>query len=302
MDATPSTVKISEADNGGNSSPTYTATATGDDTATVGTPFDVAVTLTAAPTTSEFAQAEVALTYDATLVTPDLTGLDNVSDSTVPGTLTITKVANGGLGAAVGDGALLATIPFEPIAAGEATFSVSTGASVSFVKKQGEDTFDIVAGEDLVVEISAATPAYEFDDAYNGLPTGYKLLLKEISADDAAKVWTYDGAAMHNIYKNSKYYATYIVANTVTAETAGTIVITATAYSVSANINGDGKVNISDSQIAFDFANGYVGYLDSATLTIAIRLAADVNGDGQVTSTDAQAINYAIHHSGNLPD
>jgi hypothetical protein len=179
-------------------------------------------------------------------------------------------------------------------------FAVSEGAEVSFITVAGGATTAIGKGDNLTVSIAPATVALEFDTAYKGAPSGYKLLKKEITADDAAKVWTYGGAAMHNILTGGKHYATYIVEAAVTSDTASAIAKTETAYSVSANIDGVGEVNISDSQIAFDLANGYTGYNAASTLTIAIRLAADVNGDGQVTSDDAQAIIYAIHHSGVL--
>jgi hypothetical protein len=278
----------------------YTATASGDATATVGTNFDVAVTLTADPVTNEYAQAQVKLTYDATKVTPDLTGVSNVSGS--GGILTIT----GGSGAdvAVGSGVTLATIPFEPILTGTATFSVSEGAAVSFITKAGGATADISAGTDLNVAISAAVVTYDFDTTFKGLPSsGYQLLMKEISQADADKVWTYDGANMHNIYKNSKYYATYIVEDTIISSTAETPVKTETPYAKSANLDGVGAVDISDSQIAFDLANSYSGYTgdsDFTALSIAVRLAADVNGDGVIDTADATGIIYAIHHGGEL--
>jgi hypothetical protein len=282
---------------GSTDTPVYTAAASTEAAGlTVGNTFNVAVTLTATAG-AEYAQAQVDLTYDAEKVKPNLEGLD-VNVSGAGGTLTITKPANLGQNTAVGEGLSLATIPFEAILAGDAKFSVSEGAEISFVTKEGNDTFAIKAGDDLTVNIAPGAAVITFESAYKGLPGGFQLLLREI--DDADKVWTYGGAPMHNITKGGKTYATYIVDSGVTADTAAVIAKTDADYDVTANINGDGAINISDSQIAFDLANGYEGYADGGALSIAIRLAADVDGNGQVEVADAHAINYAIHHGGSL--
>jgi hypothetical protein len=290
----------------GSTTPTYTATATSTDASNVrvGDPaFNVAVNMTASDS-AQYAQAQVNLTYDSTKVTPNITGLDNVSGGS--GTLTITKATSDGKDAVVGPGVPLATIPFTATGEGSATFSVSEGASVSFVTLEGSVKYNIGAGANLVVPIAAATPTFTQDDTYKGLPgSTYTLLKYKIDAAEATKVWTYgvSGPTMHLIKVGSDYFVTYIVLKTeMTAPAAPTK--TSADYSVSANIDGAGSVDICDSQIAFDLANGYAGYTADtsfATLTIAQRLAADVNGDGTVTTADAQAIIYAIHHSGQLP-
>jgi hypothetical protein len=289
---------------GSDPDPTYTATASrtpGTDV-TVGDTFPVAVTLTADPATSVYAQAQVQLTYDATRVTPNLTGLTNVSGGS--GTLTITA----GTGSDVTAGTdPLATIPFTANAAGDAVFSVTDDAAVSLVTKVGGGTVNITPGTDLEVTIAPAVVPVTFETAYKGLPTGTKLVVQEIPSGDASVKYIYDNAEMHHFSKvvsgTTKYYVSYIVETAVTdTVAAGKIAkVTGTAATAAtANLNGDEYTNISDSQIAFDLANGYDGYKVATTLTIAIRLAADVNGDGQVTAADAQAIIYAIHHNGAL--
>lgn len=288
---------------GGTAAPTYTATPSSSDATGVkaGDTFNVAVDLTA-DVGAEYAQAQVKLAYLADLVTPDLADLENVSGS--DGLLTIT--AGNGTNVAVGNGVLLATIPFTAVGAGNATFSVSEGASLSFVTLEGSTKYDITAGADLTVAIAEADPSvtFTYDDNYQGLPEGYTLLKYQIDGADAGNVWTYGegGPAMHLVKTGANYYVTYIVEESAAPITP---VITSANYIVSANIDGVGAVDICDSQIAFDLANGYAGYATAdslTTLTITQRLAADVNGDGEVTVTDAQAIIYAIHHNGQLAD
>lgn len=60
------------------------------------------------------------------------------------------------------------------------------------------------------------------------------------------------------------------------------------------DINGNGKINIVDAQIALDIAKGNV-YTGSKALSQTALLAADVNGDGVVDAKDAFAIQIYVH-------
>jgi hypothetical protein len=286
------------------SSSIYTVTPTGNTNATVGESFNVVVTLTADPATSKYAQAQAELTYNPSFVTPDLEELTNKVSKNGTDKLTITfgPMEDTEVGE---EGVTLATIPFTPTpaAAGEkAVFGVSENANLTFItlKDTGSAKIGATSGDDLEVTIAQATSAVVFDEEYNGLPAGYKLLTYRISGTPT--VHTYNNNPMHLVSKGDENYMTYIVADDVTPEAAEALIVSSgTAYEKSADADGSGDIDISDAQIAHDLADpsGYYNTLDN--LSIAARLGADVNGDGVVTQADAEAVIYAIHHNGALP-
>lgn len=294
--ATPSIIRIGDS-SGQDTVYTVAATTVATDVQANGSPFNVDVTLTADPTTSAYAQAYAELTYDDDFVIPKLDGLNNVSGG--DGKLIITGGSGGNV--EVGEnGAVLATIPFTPIAEGSAAFTVSEGATVT-LKNGGGAEIDAASGEALTVEISAAALTFTYDDGYAGLPSGHTLLMYELGAKPGV-VWTYEGKAMHYVYKDSKHYVTYIVTDEVAQGTPSAPVPGAEEYAVTADVTGNGAVSIGDSQIAYDLSDTDNSYYDDIdTLGIAARLAADVNNDGEITTADAEAIIYAIHHNGALP-
>jgi hypothetical protein len=285
----------------------YTITPSGVATAPVNSSFDVDVTLTADPLTSKFSSAQAELTYNPELVSPVLTGLNNVSSKEgVSDTLVVTL--GPAADAEVGDGVKLASIPFTPAstAAGStAEFTVSTGAFITLEDTSGAP-ISAASGTPLSVQITAAQAAISFDAEYEGLPTGYTLLQYQIPAAPTV-TYEYSGNTMHYVYDVSagKHYMTYIItateANETTAALAAKISPTSESFNPTADANGDDAVNISDAQIAFDLANPSGYYETFANLSIAARLGADVNNDGQIDATDAEAVIYAIHHNGELP-
>jgi hypothetical protein len=272
----------------------YTITPTGTTTsATVNTSFNVDVTLTADPTSALYASVQAKLTYAPELVKPELSALKDVVSEDVPGTLTIT--IGPGDDAAVGDGILLAKIPFTPIAEGMATFAVSDNATVSI---QG-DPLEIKAepGTPLDVEIKAATLPVTLGGSYEGLPTsGYQVIRFKLP-DAPTKVYTYGGEPMHYAKIGGEHYIMYIVPADVTSANAKTPELTDIDYSNDGDLNGGG-LRISDAQIAYDLATSHSSYAEDGNLTlldIQARLKADVNGDGKITVADAAAIKSAVH-------
>jgi hypothetical protein len=289
------TVTSGSGSGGGSNTTVYTITPTGDADATVNTPFNVDVKLTADTETALYASAEAELTYNPSLVTPDLTGLDGVvSDSEPHGTLKITKFTSDGKAAEIGGGVTLATIPFEPIAPGVAVFSVSQGAFVCLAGTGG-DEIGAASGKDLSVSIIESQPTVTFNAEYAALPSGYKLLMYELP-DAPDKVWTYNGEDMHYIKQGGKHYITYIVSGSVDAESAETPVRTDnTLIPNNADVNGVGGVRVSDAQIIYDIINEHENYDVFEGLSVGARLGADVNNDGAVDNADVLAVVSAIH-------
>ena len=68
---------------------------------------------------------------------------------------------------------------------------------------------------------------------------------------------------------------------------------TATIITRDGDVNGNGKINIMDAQIAFDLSNNV--YADFSKLDMQRWLRADVNGDGCVSALDARKIQATIH-------
>jgi hypothetical protein len=285
------------------SAPVYTVTAqssgASEASATAGAPFNVDVTLTAVPTTAEYASAQAYLTYDPTRVAPDLSALENiVSHTNDDGNSPLTVTFGPGDSRQVGDG-VSRTIPFNPIAIGEAVFSVENATISPDGQSEDDEEIPATAGDNLTVTISAGAPVIDFDTDYEGLPDGHKLLRYELGAAPAY-FYTYNGENMHYVHKDNKHYVTYIVENEVTDATALTPVLTDIAYENDGDLNGGG-LRISDAQIAYDVATGHANYAALSGLGIQARLKADINGDGDVTQEDAAAIVHAIHHGGNFP-
>jgi hypothetical protein len=296
-DVTPAVCVTGPLGGGEPSTASYTVAATSDGaSATVGEAFNVDVALTAEPTMSGYASVQAGLAYDSALVTPDLAGVENVSQEAA-GKLKITYGPTSG--GEVGDGVLLATIPFTPTAAGIAVFSVPAGATVT-LSGQSETDEDVAAasGENLSVTIAAAV-TIEFDTSYAGLPDGYKLLMYVLS-EKPTVFYTYGGENMHYVLKDGKHYVTYIVADSVDKEEALEPQLTSEAYTNDGDLNGGG-LRIADAQIAYDIANGHANYDAMGGLGIQARLKADVNGDGQVDDADVLAIKNAIHGGDALP-
>jgi hypothetical protein len=149
----------------------YTVSPSGDAAATVGEVLDVAVLLTADPATAEYASVYAELTYNAAYFTPDLTGLNNVSEET-PGTLKITDGPHSDT--AVGaDGATLVTIPFTPIAAGSATFAITSGSAKVYLQGayDADDAIPAGSGASLSVTIEAAVTVIRGDVNGDGVVT-----------------------------------------------------------------------------------------------------------------------------------
>jgi hypothetical protein len=286
-------VQISNSSGGGTAN--YTITPEGEADATVGTPFNVDVKLTADPITAPYDGVYAELEFDSTLVSP----------GTLPGNVTrdgnkllITRTPTGS-DSTVGTGVTLATIPFTPNGAGDAVFSISGNASITLSGTSGDET-DADPGADLTVTIAAGGPVVAYNNTYKGLPSGYTLLMYKLDAKPAV-VWTYDGNAMHYVYTGGNHYVTYIVEVSVKDGTPSTPVPTSTPAVATADVNGNNKVSIGDAQIAADLIAPHTNYASLDALSIAARLAADVNNDGLITQDDVNLVIAAIHNGGNLP-
>jgi hypothetical protein len=288
----PSTYRIVyEGENSSASPYTVAATTVVTGVQVSGNPFDVDVTLTADPTTSGYASVQAELTYDPDLVTPYLEELEDVSDSEPPGTLTITYgPSNGG---EVGAGVALATIPFEPKAAGTAVFSVSEGATVTLAGSSDDEDLEIQAtpGSDLEVEITAQLAVLS---DYTNLPSGYKLLKYGTAKADYG--YTYNDSPMYWSSKLNTYL--FIVEESDYDRdgiTAGASADDAKELAYDGDVSGDGKIRISDAQIVYDIVNAHTNYQSIDGLSVEARLRADVNGDGEVTADDITVIKNIIH-------
>ena len=198
------------------------------------------------------------------------------------------------------------SVPFLANNEGEAVFSISGNAewelAVSFDGENAMIPAD--PGADLTVTINPVdeAPQISFSSDFNGLPSGYQLLKYKIDSEPTNTIWSYDGSEMHYACINGDHYIMWIVEDTIDASAAD-LLITSTLGIPAANngdINGDGKLQIVDAQIAYDMANGHANYNALTHLDISLRLKADVNGDGQVTVEDAQAIQYKLHN-GSFP-
>jgi hypothetical protein len=292
--ATVSPTSITVGSGGDNDLAAYAITPTTTDTGvTEGSEFGVALTLTADPADAAIGSAYAELTY---------TG---ASHGTLPADVSENgtgklKISYGPAGGAAGvvpgpDGLELAAIPFTAGAEGTATFTVTEGVAITYVVEPGTGGKEIPAGGGtLSVTIGAAAPDYT-DGAYVNLPDTHKLIKYQISASDAAFVWTYgaDGAAMHYYTDGADHYVTYIVESG--AATYETATKTATPRVESRDVSGDGNVRISDAQIVYDIINNHLNYGAISGLDIAVRLAADVNNDGVVDAADVTAIKNAVH-------
>jgi hypothetical protein len=288
----------------------YTVTPTRADSSDIqagGENFGVDVRLTrSADADDGVASVQGLLSYDKTLVAPVLSG-------GFPDGVTVTQYEEGLLkisrrditGGVGDDGLLIATVPFTPLDDGDAVFSISGEDGFELEVSLSGDPPAIAAapGNDLTVTIAEAQsgPQISFDADYAGLPTGYTLLKYEVPEKPTVK-WTYgaDGPEMHYALIGGKHFLTYIVENTVTGDSAE--VPTETANAVTANdgdLNGNGRLQIADAQIAGDLANDHNNYTDDTDFThlsIAARLKADVNNDGAVTDADAAAIQHRLHY------
>jgi hypothetical protein len=267
----------------------------------MGAPLYVDVKLTAAPETLQYSSVDAVLTYDNTLVRPELAELENVSLKE-DGKLTVTYGPNEN--AAVGeDGVTLASIPFTPLKTDNAVFTVSEGAFIT-LKDTGGAKIPAESGDTLTVNISAAATVIEFDAEYEGLPAGYTLLKYQLPAKPSV-TYAYGVQTMHYVYDAGKHYMTYIVttdeADAGTEALAAKILPTETPFAPTADVNGDAELDVSDAQLAYDLANpsGYYDTFDN--LSIASRLGADVDNNGRIDSADTSAVIYAIHHGGELP-
>jgi hypothetical protein len=279
------------------STTSYTITPTSITTSTTvnNTSFDVDVTLTADPTTALYASVQAELTYDPKLVKPNLSALNGVvsEDEDALGKLTITIGPD--KDAPVGDGVLLATIPFTPIAEGTAKFAVSDNATVSIQGNPPE--IQAAPGTPLEVEIKAATLPVTVGGSYEGLPASGYQVIKFKLPDAPTKVYTYDGEPMHYAKIDGEHYIMYIVSDDVTSTSAKLPELTDIDYANDGDLNGGG-LRISDAQIAYDLAkshSSYTGDSDLTLLDIQARLKADVDGDGQITEADAAVIKSAVH-------
>jgi hypothetical protein len=288
---------------GDNNSPTssYTIIPTRSDTATVqagGNPFTVDVKLTkSADADGDVAAVQALLNYDAEFVAPQTPLPADVSQNG-EGQLIISKYD---MSDGVGDGIVVASVPFAPIKAGDAVFSISGDDELELeVTLSGaKDALAAEPGDDLTVTI-AESKRVSFGD-YAGLPTGYKLLKYEVDAAPDT-VWTYGegGPAMHYAKIEGLHYLTYIVESTIDATNAESPVETGLAIVENdGNLNDNIKLQITDAQIASDLAKGHVNYTDDTDfsyLSVEARLKADVNNDGAITSDDADAIQYRLHY------
>jgi hypothetical protein len=250
----------------------------------------------AADSSVAYTAAETVLTYDPALVEWSGTDYDDDDDIIVSQlTASTLKISAKNLTAPAGAGTL-ATLTFAARNPTETTTAnFSTGDVVYAIAGNVLDQ-DGTGGSDSISVTVASRKGFVAGSKL--APDGYKVFSYKISADEATKKWTYSGNDMHNIVIGGQNYAIYIIPTIANADSAATPVITTTAYpTLTGDVNGNGKTNIVDAQIALDLANG--GYDDDAVtlLTVANRLAADVNGDGLVTSADARAIQYYSHYN-----
>jgi hypothetical protein len=300
--ATPASITV-EGSGGGNSDPAtpgaYTVTAVADaeaeDVTAGGSAFDVAVWLNADPTTSEYAAVDAELVFDPELVEPILVPeVPNVSLSNDAENMLIIS-AGPGDSAVVGDGVLLATIPFAPLAEGDAVFTVSDNAAISL---SGDPcTVPAESGEPLSVSIGAGALPITFVSTYKGLPDTYQLLRYEVP-EKPTFFSTYAGEKMYYYYdgNESKHYLTCIVDSGVSLENAVAPVITWEPYANDGDLNNDGRQRISDAQIIYDLVKGHTNYTSQlGELSIEARLKADLNGDGQIDQADIAAAVAAVH-------
>jgi hypothetical protein len=122
-----------------------------------------------------------------------------------------------------------------------------------------------------------------------------KYLIKYSGEVPEGSVAVYNGESM---FWSPAYEAWITLTDTDVSETIhnGDITINTAGFeevSYDGDINGNGKINIVDAQIAYDIASGV--YNDYSIATILMWMRSDVNKDTLVSALDARGIQYLIH-------
>lgn len=159
----------------------------------------------------------------------------------------------------------------------------------------GSSTVDITSERQFTMPAASVTITAEYEIVYSCTAyVGSSIYLITYKPESLVTgVVTYGENAMLCDEANDRWVYLVNSADESLSESSFTVDLEGTLVSVpdGSDLNGNGKADILDAQIAYDVAGG-VYELNGGNMKILLQ--ADVNGDGQVTEDDAQAIQDAI--------